>query len=161
MTASSSLATRRSWVRRLPPARAGHPDTMQHDDADIGDSRSDSKPGLPTDTSAAAGGSASDGAESASHPATITPYRDGPLIVRGSFRIMGADGLEIDPGRKTVALCRCGRSALKPFCDGSHAVTGFRAKAGDERSGPGPSRTERQALAAVTDLDGADDESPR
>jgi hypothetical protein len=42
------------------------------------------------------------------HPsgATITPYRDGPLIVRGDFRLLDQDGAEIDPGRNTVALCR-------------------------------------------------------
>jgi CDGSH-type Zn-finger protein len=60
-------------------------------------------------------------------PALITPYEDGPLIVRGRFVIAGQDGRVIDPGRSTVALCRCGRSAVKPFCDGSHARVGFRA----------------------------------
>jgi CDGSH-type Zn-finger protein len=33
----------------------------------------------------------------------------------------------IEPGRRTVALCRCGRSAIKPFCDGTHKVVRFRA----------------------------------
>lgn len=91
---------------------------------------------------------------------TITPYLNGPLIVRGRFQILDADGNQIDPGRATVALCRCGRSAMKPFCDGSHTVTGFRAKAGDERRGQKPSRTERQALAAVTDAVEPDDDTP-
>ena len=59
--------------------------------------------------------------------ATITPYRDGPLIVRGDFRLVDTDGNEIDPGRDTVALCRCGKSGLKPFCDGSHKKAGFHA----------------------------------
>jgi CDGSH-type Zn-finger protein len=62
----------------------------------------------------------------------ITPYQDGPLIVRGDFVIQAQDGTPIPAGRKTVALCRCGRSALKPFCDGSHARTGFRAASGSE-----------------------------
>ena len=39
-------------------------------------------------------------------------------------------GNEIDPGRRTIALCRCGRSKLRPFCDGTHARAGFRAEAG-------------------------------
>jgi CDGSH-type Zn-finger protein len=52
--------------------------------------------------------------------ATITPYPDGPLIVRGRFELRTVDGVPIDPHRRTVALCRCGRSAIKPFCDGSH-----------------------------------------
>jgi CDGSH-type Zn-finger protein len=57
----------------------------------------------------------------------IVPYQDGPLIVRGDFQIQAQDGTPIPAGRKTVALCRCGRSAIKPFCDGSHARTGFRS----------------------------------
>ena len=65
--------------------------------------------------------------------ATITPYRDGPLIVRGDFLLVDTDGNEIDPGRKTVALCRCGKSGIKPFCDGTHKRAGF-------HSGSAPSR---------------------
>ena len=59
--------------------------------------------------------------------ATITPYRDGPLIVRGDFRLLDQDGREIDPGRETIALCRCGKSGIKPFCDSSHKEAGFDA----------------------------------
>ena len=65
--------------------------------------------------------------------ATITPYRDGPLIVRGDFRLVDTEGNEIDPGRRTVALCRCGKSGIKPFCDGTHKRAGF-------HSGSAPSR---------------------
>lgn len=68
--------------------------------------------------------------------ATITPYRDGPLIVRGDFRLLDQDGDEIDPGRETVALCRCGRSAIKPFCDGTHKRTGFTASSAPRRPRP-------------------------
>jgi CDGSH-type Zn-finger protein len=68
--------------------------------------------------------------------ATITPYRDGPLIVRGDFRLVDQDGGEIDPGRATVALCRCGRSAIKPFCDGSHKRSGFSAPSAPSRPRP-------------------------
>lgn len=57
---------------------------------------------------------------------TITPYPDGPLLVRGDFALVTPDGRHIDTRRGTVALCRCGQSALKPFCDGTHKVTGFR-----------------------------------
>ncbi|MGX6448305.1 CDGSH iron-sulfur domain-containing protein [Patulibacter sp. S7RM1-6] len=57
----------------------------------------------------------------------ITAYRDGPLIVRGPFRLEDQDGHEIDPGREVVALCRCGRSRIRPFCDGSHKLVRFRA----------------------------------
>ena len=68
--------------------------------------------------------------------AVITPYRDGPLIVRGTFTITDPDGVEIDPGRATVALCRCGKSAVKPFCDGSHVRAGFRAASAPSRPRP-------------------------
>ncbi|MGN6087985.1 MAG: CDGSH iron-sulfur domain-containing protein [Actinomycetales bacterium] len=74
--------------------------------------------------------------------ATITPYPDGPLIVRGDFRIQTPDGREIVPGRSTVALCRCGQSGSKPFCDGTHKVVGFCAAGGDERSSVPRSRGE-------------------
>ena len=57
----------------------------------------------------------------------ITPYRDGPLLVRGPFVLRTQDGEEIRVDRSTVALCRCGRSRLRPFCDGTHKVVGFRA----------------------------------
>ncbi|MBQ1073213.1 CDGSH iron-sulfur domain-containing protein [Micromonospora sp. C31] len=65
-----------------------------------------------------------DGAPAA---ATITPYQDGPLLVRGDFALVTPDGETIDARRGTVALCRCGKSALKPFCDGTHKAVGFRA----------------------------------
>lgn len=57
----------------------------------------------------------------------ITPYRDGPLVVRGPFRLVDQDGRDIDVSRKTVALCRCGKSRAKPFCDGTHKLARFAA----------------------------------
>jgi CDGSH-type Zn-finger protein len=51
--------------------------------------------------------------------ASLTVYPDGPLVLRGDFEIRSLDGAPVESGR-TVALCRCGRSAVKPFCDGSH-----------------------------------------
>ncbi len=68
--------------------------------------------------------------------ATITPYRDGPLIVRGDFRLVDQDGAEIDPGRTTIALCRCGKSGIKPFCDGAHKRSGFSAPSAPSRPRP-------------------------
>jgi len=64
--------------------------------------------------------------------ATITPYRDGPLLVRGPFRLLDQDGEEIEVDRGTVALCRCWKSRLRPFCDGSHKVVRFRAPSAAE-----------------------------
>jgi CDGSH-type Zn-finger protein len=51
--------------------------------------------------------------------ATVTIYPDGPLVVRGDFQVRQVDGTEVSTQR-IVALCRCGRSAVKPLCDGSH-----------------------------------------
>ena len=60
---------------------------------------------------------------------TVTPYENGPLIIRGDFALRTPAGATIDPGRETVALCRCGRSGIRPFCDGTHRLIGFRAGA--------------------------------
>jgi CDGSH-type Zn-finger protein/uncharacterized Fe-S cluster protein YjdI len=54
---------------------------------------------------------------------TVTVAPDGPLYLRGELEIETPDGVV----RETrAALCRCGGSATKPFCDGSHGETGFR-----------------------------------
>jgi len=55
---------------------------------------------------------------------------DGPLKVTGPFVLVDADGSRIplpDDGRP-VALCRCGQSADKPFCDASHRACGFASR---------------------------------
>lgn len=91
--------------------------------------------------------------------AVITPYRDGPLLVRGDFVIVDEDGEVVDPGRRTIALCRCGRSSRRPFCDGSHRAVGFRAAGGDERrpaASPAPELAppvcgDREPLTCVPD----------
>lgn len=57
-------------------------------------------------------------------PVEITVYENGPVIVRGAYKLQDSHRKEIDPGRSTIALCRCGLSALKPFCDGNHALRG-------------------------------------
>jgi CDGSH-type Zn-finger protein len=62
----------------------------------------------------------------------ITPYRDGPLLVRGPVRITDQDGRAIAVDRRTIALCRCGKSRLRPFCDGTHKLIRFRAPSGAE-----------------------------
>jgi uncharacterized Fe-S cluster protein YjdI len=62
--------------------------------------------------------------EEAPAEATIEPRPNGPLFVRGRVRIVGADG-EVVREDTRVALCRCGGSANKPFCDGSHRRNGF------------------------------------
>ncbi len=63
---------------------------------------------------------------------TITVYRDGPLLVRGPVRIQDQDGNEIVVDRRVVALCRCGKSRMRPLCDGTHQLIRFRAPSGRE-----------------------------
>jgi CDGSH-type Zn-finger protein len=59
--------------------------------------------------------------DSAGGGARITVYPDGPLIVRGDFVLEDLDEGRLPAGRM-IALCRCGRSATKPLCDGSHKI---------------------------------------
>ncbi|MFB4349928.1 CDGSH iron-sulfur domain-containing protein [Microbacterium sp. CR_7] len=62
----------------------------------------------------------------ASDEVTITAYPDGPLLVRGAASLQTVEGEVIEVTRRTVALCRCGLSTIKPFCDGTHKAAGFR-----------------------------------
>jgi uncharacterized Fe-S cluster protein YjdI len=62
--------------------------------------------------------------EAASEDVTVEPRPDGPLFVRGRVAIVGEDG-EVVREDTRVALCRCGGSANKPFCDGTHRRNGF------------------------------------
>jgi CDGSH-type Zn-finger protein len=99
---------------------------------------------------------ADDESRRAAADAVVTVYENGPLIVRGRFVLTAQDGQLIPAGRRTVALCRCGRSALKPFCDGSHARIGFRAPGRAQGSRavaehPGGGRGVGQPLPGVAD----------
>ena len=64
---------------------------------------------------------------------TITVRKNGPYIVSGMVEVRDADG-NVCPAKETVALCRCGASTNKPFCDGTHSKVGFQAA---ERAVPG------------------------
>jgi CDGSH-type Zn-finger protein len=55
---------------------------------------------------------------------TITPLQDGPYEVTGEVSITAPDGTVIRETAKSY-LCRCGHSANKPFCDGSHKRAGW------------------------------------
>ncbi|MFO0726728.1 MAG: CDGSH iron-sulfur domain-containing protein [Myxococcota bacterium] len=60
-------------------------------------------------------------------PLRITPQRDGPLAVQGNLEICAGTGRVVHRVEKT-ALCRCGGSKNKPFCDGTHKQNGFQAE---------------------------------
>ena len=57
-------------------------------------------------------------------PFQICASAGGPLLVRGGVRIVDADGSLLYEGER-AALCRCGGSGNKPFCDGTHKTNGF------------------------------------
>jgi CDGSH-type Zn-finger protein/uncharacterized Fe-S cluster protein YjdI len=58
---------------------------------------------------------------------TIKPSPNGPLLLRGNFEISTSEGQVLRRGTST-ALCRCGSSANKPFCDGTHSKIGFKSE---------------------------------
>jgi len=51
--------------------------------------------------------------------------KDGPILVDGEVELMDNTGRIIAGPQKGFALCRCGASAMKPFCDGAHSKVGF------------------------------------
>lgn len=52
---------------------------------------------------------------------------NGPLSVSGPIEIVNSQGtpIPVDPAKPVISLCRCGHSANKPFCDGSHKAQGW------------------------------------
>ncbi len=57
---------------------------------------------------------------------SVRSIPDGPLYVRGDIEVLDAEGAVVATGTR-FALCRCGQSGNKPFCDNSHRAVGFRA----------------------------------
>jgi CDGSH-type Zn-finger protein len=58
---------------------------------------------------------------------TIRLRANGPLVIDGPFKLIDSRGaeFEIPTNKPAVALCRCGQSANRPFCDGTHKRCGF------------------------------------
>lgn len=65
------------------------------------------------------------GAQEEHRATTVTPIRDGPLLVTGNIEVRRDDGTTESLPRAT--LCRCGFSQHKPFCDNQHLANNFRA----------------------------------
>jgi CDGSH-type Zn-finger protein len=78
-----------------------------------------------------------------SEPLTIRCREHGPLVLPATCRIVDHQGNEfpLPVGKEMIALCRCGQSKNKPFCDGSHKQCGFQAPelAPPKPSPPSPS----------------------
>ena len=77
---------------------------------------------------------------------TIKAARDGPLLVTGCRTLKGFDGTAYESDG-TVALCRCGGSTSKPYCDGTHVKDGF---SGAKESDRVPDRREDYEGSGVT-----------
>ena len=95
-------------------------------------------------------------------PASIVACPNGPLLVRGNFEIVTPDGVPVPRDRETVALCRCGGSAIKPYCDGTHKLMKFDTTR--RRPVPEPARRAMEDAAEVQDTAagaGPGSESPR
>jgi CDGSH iron-sulfur domain-containing protein 3 len=60
-------------------------------------------------------------------PIEITVLDNGPFLVKGTITLMDGAGQPFHPEREPIALCRCGASTNRPFCDGSHAKIGFQS----------------------------------
>jgi len=69
-------------------------------------------------------GEQGDGDTGIGGPLQIKPLENGPLLLKGNITLTGGSGRESWRGTQ-VALCRCGASKNKPFCDGQHKVVGF------------------------------------
>ena len=59
----------------------------------------------------------------------VKARENGPYKITGPVKLIDADGTEYDLAEQgeVVALCRCGGSTTKPFCDGTHSKIGFAA----------------------------------
>lgn len=71
-------------------------------------------------------GESGDGIASKGGPLKVSRAPNGPLLLNGNFTIVAASGRKAWSGTK-AALCRCGNSQNKPFCDGAHKDAGFQA----------------------------------
>ena len=60
---------------------------------------------------------------------------NGPFLVEGPFTLFDSEGnaFTLSPDKPAIALCRCGQSSRRPFCDGTHKTCGFLS---DERVPP-------------------------
>jgi CDGSH-type Zn-finger protein len=74
---------------------------------------------------------------------TIKVRLNGPYLVDGDdVTIVDWNGQPYTPARRPFALCRCGHSASKPFCDGSHRTVGFQAA--EAAAPPAPAVPDKQ-----------------
>jgi CDGSH-type Zn-finger protein len=83
----------------------------------------------------------------------IIPYQDGPYLIRGPAVLRDQDGRSIAVSRRTIALCRCGKSRTRPFCDGTHHIINFRAGSSAEPRVPAPDELRGRDADSVAEPD--------
>jgi CDGSH-type Zn-finger protein len=79
----------------------------------------------------------------------ITPTDNGPCLVQGNITLLDADGNTYQAS-DTIALCRCGHSNTKPFCDGTHEKANFAAINRSSTSTTAPITTDALARAGTS-----------
>ena len=72
-------------------------------------------------------------------PCILRVTAEGPLLVRGQIHLLDEQGNEVRIRRRVNAICRCGRSASQPFCDGTHKIVPFSPRAVRAAAAGGPS----------------------
>ncbi|MCW2601220.1 MAG: hypothetical protein JWM02_3049 [Frankiales bacterium] len=87
--------------------------------------------------------------EQPASPTTVTPLRNGPLLLSGALQVTLPDGTVDSAPRAT--LCRCGLSANKPFCDNSHLRSDFTAAGARLRIPSSPVRRSPDQPIAMRD----------
>ncbi len=76
---------------------------------------------------------------------TMVPIPNGPLLVRGRLRVVGATGAVLAEETR-LTLCRCGQSQNQPFCDNSHRRVGF------DEAPPQPVNRQREEAESPADV---------
>lgn len=85
---------------------------------------------------------------------SVTVQRNGPLYIRGDLEIVAADGTVVS--RETrVALCRCGQSKRKPYCDNSHYAHFHEAGVAGKELAPQPITIETGKLTILPNPHGS------
>jgi CDGSH-type Zn-finger protein len=64
-----------------------------------------------------------------SEPIIIRCRENGPYVIKGAIQVVDhlGNAFPLPAGKDVIALCRCGQSKNRPFCDGSHRTVGFQA----------------------------------
>ena len=65
----------------------------------------------------------------------IESKENGPYLVKNLQSLTNSEGADILPDKNVIALCRCGKSGNKPFCDGTHNKIGFASATDDPTPG--------------------------